>query len=55
MQNSVKPVYLYLKMFYNDLQHTVTAFKAAPYKVDELKLSTSDIEKARSFPFLDSR
>ena len=45
-EESLKPAYIYLKeKFDNDLQHTLTVFKAARYvspsKVDELKLSTS--------------
>ena len=53
------PAYKYFQdKFDNDLKNVVSAFKAAryflPWKVHELKPTTSNIESLKAFPFIDA-
>lgn len=54
-KNCVVGAYGYYKKFEIDLKSVVAMFKAARYfipsKVDELKVTPSDIEKLKAFPF----
>lgn len=58
-ENCVTAAYSYFKSKFDDaLKPAVTAFKAAGYfspsKINELKHTTSDVDAASIFPFLDS-